>query len=145
MSRGIRGRKYRSRLEANVAQKAQSSRISFEYEPIDIPWVQPLKNRKYKPDLLLDNNIIIEIKGILSLEDRFKMLQVQEQWPELDIRFVFKTDGWLTKAKKHKYSEWCEKNNYKYAFERIPTTWAKETNKVLPNELLAQLTQKGLR
>jgi hypothetical protein len=95
-----------------------------------MPWVQPAVNRKYLPDMELENGIIIEVKGRLTLEDRKKMLHVKEQYPELDIRFVFKIDNWLTKTKKHKYSDWCKKHDYPFAIGGIPKAWAKEGKKV---------------
>jgi hypothetical protein len=124
--RAIRGRKYRSRLEASVAKKAQASRISLEYEPFTVAFVQPAKKRKYNPDFVLANGILIEVKGRLTREDRVKMILVRDQNPQLDIRFVFKEDGWLTKTKTTRYSEWCKNNNFKYAFERIPIQWTRE-------------------
>jgi hypothetical protein len=123
MPRAIRGRKYRSRLEAEVARKARSNKIPLEYEPFDIDFVQPAKKRKYKPDFVLQNGVIVEVKGRLTLADRQKMVMVRDQHPELDIRFVFKTDNWLTNAKKNKYSDWCEANGFQYAFGAIPKSW----------------------
>lgn len=38
---------------------------------------------------MLDNGILIEIKGYFTATDRKKHLLVKEQNPELDIRFVF--------------------------------------------------------
>jgi len=86
--------------------------------------------------MVLENNVVVEVKGRLTVEDRFKMLKVKEQWPELRIRFVFKRDDWLTKSKKHKYSHWCKKNNFKYAIGRIPKSWANEEHRALPAGLI---------
>ena len=135
MARAIRGRKYRSKLEASVAKKAQSSKIKIKYESFGIPWVQPEKDRTYNPDFILENNIIIEVKGHFVLKDRQKMLWVKEQWPLLDIRFVFKENGWLTKKHKHRYSDWCDKHGFQYSVGRIPKKWAKEPNKILPETM----------
>ena len=47
--------------------------------------------RVYKPDFILNNGIIVEAKGWFKPTDRVKHLLVQEQYPDLDIRFYFKT------------------------------------------------------
>ena len=47
--------------------------------------------RLYKPDFVLNNGIIIEAKGWFKARDRVKHLLIQEQYPELDIRFCFRT------------------------------------------------------
>ena len=48
------------------------------------------KPRTYTPDFYIpETNIYIEAKGHLDKGDRVKMLLVKEQYPDLDIRFVF--------------------------------------------------------
>lgn len=84
------------------------------------------KPRKYLPDFRIDKNgVIVECKGRLTVFDRVKHLLIKEQHPDKDIRFVFMFDNKLSRASKTRYSEWCEKNGFQYAFEKIPKEWAK--------------------
>lgn len=82
---------------------------------------------KYTPDVILDNGIIVEIKGRFTTHDRKKMVLVIEQNPELDIRILFERDHTLSKRSKTRYTEWCKKRNIKCAVGReIPKEWIGE-------------------
>jgi len=70
--------------------------------------------------------ILIEAKGVFTADNRKKHLALQEEYPELDIRFVFQRDNWLTRKHATKYSDWCEKNCFKYAIGSIPEEWLNE-------------------
>ena len=117
---------YRSALEHRVAVAAEEQGIDFEYEPEDgvIEWVP--KPKKYLPDFVLPNGVIVEVKGRLTVHDRVKHLSIKEQHPKKDVRFVFQFDNKLNRASKTRYSEWCEKHGFKYAFGEIPGEWANE-------------------
>ena len=79
---------YRSGLELTIAEKLKAEKIRFRYEAIKIEW-EDLAYRTYTPDIILDNGIIIEVKGRFMAADRRKHLEVKKQHPTLDIRFVF--------------------------------------------------------
>lgn len=117
---------YRSGLELAVARAAQEEGVEYEYEPEEwvIEWEPPIKS--YLPDFVLTNGIIVEVKGRLTVQDRVKHLCIAEQYPHLDIRFVFQRDNTLTKRSKTRYSQWCEKHGFLYAFNSIPPEWAEE-------------------
>jgi hypothetical protein len=131
----LRGLKhgYRSGLEIQVAKQLEQAGIDVDYENLRIQFVQPSKVRTYTPDFVLPNGIIIETKGRFTSADRQKHLFVQQQYPELDIRFVFANPNQrLNKTSKTTYAKWCEKNGFKYAAKLIPESWLKEPKKELP-------------
>jgi hypothetical protein len=117
---------YRSAFEAEVARQAEEDGLEFQYEPKAsvISYVET--PRRYTPDFVLPNGVIVETKGRLTTKDRTKHLRIKEQYPELDIRFVFQFDNKLTRSSSTRYSEWCEKYGFKYSFKKIPPEWAEE-------------------
>ena len=87
--------------------------------------------KKYTPDFILENGIIIETKGRFTAADRFKHWCVKEQHPEYDIRFVFSNpQAKLSKGAKSTYADWCDKHGFLYAKEKIPMEWIKEKKSV---------------
>lgn len=97
------------------------------YERYKVPYIKPESNHFYTPDYLLSNRILIETKGIFSVEDRKKHVLIQKQYPELDIRFVFsRSKSPLYKGSKTTYADWCKKNGFLYADKLIPIEWIKE-------------------
>lgn len=83
--------------------------------------------RKYTPDFVLPNGIIIETKGRFTAADRKKHLLIKEQHPEFDIRFVFSNSRTkLNKGAKSSYGEWCSKHGFLYADKVIPQEWLDE-------------------
>ncbi len=78
----------------------------------------------------MENGIIIEGKGIFEVEDRQKHLLIKQQYPHLDIRFVFSNPTHkLYKGSKTTYGDWCDKYGFKYASKLIPASWFKEGRK----------------
>lgn len=126
---------YRSGLEEDVQEQLKSIGCKATYESIKIEW-EDLSYRKYTPDFLLPNGIIIETKGLFTAEDRRKHLLVKKQHPELDIRFVFTSaNRKLSKKSKTTYGEWCTKYGFPYANKLIPEEWiAEPTKQELPKE-----------
>ena len=122
--------KYRSKFEEQVCGQLTQQKIKFKYEPIKIKYVIPETNHTYIPDVILPNGIIIEIKGRLTKQDRFKHLYIQEQKPELDIRFVLQNyKVKLYKGSKTTYGEWLTKNNFFWSEKNIPIEWIHERRK----------------
>ena len=117
---------YRSGLEQDTAKFLKKRGIGFTYEEMKIKWVDP-KTKTYTPDFVLDNGIIIETKGRFISPDRAKHLAGRDQYPELDIRFVFtNSKSKLYKGSKTTYGMWCNKYDFKYADRYIPEAWLKE-------------------
>lgn len=132
IARGIR-KGYRSGLEDEVAEQLRLLGIPVEYESVRIRFEQPAKLRTYTPDFILPNGIIIETKGRFTSEDRQKHLLIKEQYPTLDIRFIFSNPHQkLNKRSRTTYAMWCEKNGFLYAARLIPEAWLKEPPKPIP-------------
>ena len=120
---------YRSNFEKQIADQAKKDSITYSYEPPEgkIKWVD--KEKTYTPDFVLANGVIVEAKGRLTVHDRKKHLQIQAQHPDADIRFVFQYDNPITKGSKTRYTDWAEKNGFKWAMKTIPKEWGKERKK----------------
>lgn len=120
-------RSYRSGLEEKVAEQFRRAGIKFRFEEVTLPFVEPAKNRRYTPDFVLPNGIIIETKGLFTTEDRQKMVLIKKTYPALDIRLVFSNaNARIAKASKTTYSMWAEKNGYPWAHKEVPSEWLTE-------------------
>ena len=82
--------------------------------------------KKYLPDFVLHNGIIVEAKGRFTGTDRSKHLLIKKQHPDLDIRLVFMIDQPIVKGSKTLYSAWCDKHGFQYAIGDIPQEWIDE-------------------
>jgi hypothetical protein len=119
--RSQRTSNYRSGFEAKLAHQLQRGGVSFQYETLKLEYT---KTATYTPDFILPNGIIIEAKGVWTVEDRKKHLLVREQHPHLDIRLVFmNASNKIRKGSDTTYAKWCEKKNILYANKTIPKSW----------------------
>lgn len=128
MGRESRARKYgyRSGLEKSVAEELTQQKVNFGYETKKIEY-RIDEVRKYTPDFILPNGIIVETKGRFLADDRKKHLLVKAQHPELDIRFVFTNpNALLRKGAKSSYKDWCNKYGFKWAKKSVPKEWLDE-------------------
>jgi hypothetical protein len=117
---------YRSGLEETIAKDLREAGISFLYEDKKITY-QVNQVRTYTPDFILPNGIIIETKGRFVVDDRMKHLMIREQYPHLDLRFVFSNSrNKIRKGSKTTYGDWCTKHGFLYADKRIPDEWLKQ-------------------
>jgi predicted nuclease of restriction endonuclease-like RecB superfamily len=112
--RGIR-KGYRSGLELVFAQELEHLQVPFTYEAkVDrIKYVVPSVERTYTPDFCVTTKsgkkIYVETKGVWLADDRKKHLLIQQQHPDLDIRFVFQNaQKTLSKVSKTTYADICE-------------------------------------
>ena len=120
---------YRSGLEHKISLDLEERRVKYLYEKVKIEW-EDLCYRKYTPDFILNNGIIIESKGLFTAADRRKHLAIQKQHPKLDIRFIFENSRRkLRKGANTMYSNWCEKHGFLYDTRVIPEAWVKEKGK----------------
>lgn len=121
--------RFRSNYERVVCSELDKQNVPFEYETLNL-YYEVTEQRKYTPDVILPNGIIIELKGRFTTADRKKMLLVRKQHPDKDIRMVFQRHtNKLFKGSKTSYSDWCDKHGIKWAAETIPTEWIKEKRK----------------
>lgn len=120
--------KTRSKFEKDTVAKLEKAGVKFKYESMHIKYLLPA--RIYTPDILLDNGIVVELKGYFRATDRSLHRAIREQYPELDLRFVFMSSKNKLHAKsKTTYGQWCEKYGFKYADKTIPESWLKEKKK----------------
>jgi len=118
---------YRSGLEARIAGELRALGIDPRFEEVKIKYTAPSKLHTYTPDFTLPNGIVIESKGRFLSKDRQKHLLVKDQYPEMDLRFVFTNpQARLSKASSTTYAMWCEKNGFQYAKGSIPKGWIDE-------------------
>jgi len=123
---------YRSGLEETIANQLQKKDIPFEYENKAniVKYIIPVSDHTYLPDFKLPNGIIVETKGRFVLADRKKHKLIKEQYPDLDIRFVFSNSNTkISKGSKTTYASWCEKLGIPYADKTIPQSWLDEPSK----------------
>ncbi len=125
VSRIMRGTRYRSQFEINLAKFLADRKISFEYETTKLTFVP--KPRTYTPDFYLpETGIYIEAKGHLDKGDRVKMQLIKQQHPDLDIRFVFvRASNKIYKGSKTTYAAWANRYGFQWAEGSIPEEWLK--------------------
>jgi hypothetical protein len=117
---------FRSGLEEKVGEQLNKLYGNVEYETEKIKYTIN-EVRTYTPDFKLPNGIIIETKGRFTPDDRKKHLLIKEQYPDLDIRFVFSnSNNKIRKGSKTSYADWCDKNGFLYADKLIPEEWLRE-------------------
>ena len=125
---------YRSGLEVAVAKELDDAGVPYEYETLTIPYVG--RPRTYKPDIILPNGIVIEIKGRFVSADRTKHRCIREQYPDIDIRFVFSNpNARIGKKSTTTYAEWCERFDFHFSSKSIPQDWIDEPP--CPNRIAA--------
>ena len=133
--RSQRTSNYRSGFEATLANQLKRGGVSFQYETLQLEYT---KTATYTPDFILPNGIIIEAKGLWTVEDRTKHLLVKAQHPHLDIRLVFmNASNKIRKGSDTTYAVWCEKKNIQYANKTIPKSWLSQphTNHAISAEV----------
>jgi hypothetical protein len=136
-----RGVKYKSWLEVTVAKQLHTEGIEVVYEDprsvinfwYEIPNAfcrscgEPdcIREATYLPDWS-PGKVVLEAKGKLDVTQRRKFLALRKSRPDLDIRFIFQRDNWITTAKKTTYTQWAEKYGFPSCVLTIPPTWFKE-------------------
>lgn len=122
---------FRSGLEEKVAKQLEEEGISPNFEKIKLPY-HVNKICKYTPDFPVTKKIIIETKGRFQTADRMKMLSIQQQYPDIDFRFVFtNSKDKISKKSVTTYAQWCDRNGFKWADKEVPQEWIKEIKKEL--------------
>tara|TARA_R100000995_G_scaffold35444_1_gene16168 strand:- start:850 stop:1191 length:342 start_codon:yes stop_codon:yes gene_type:complete len=112
-------------LEEAIAAELSGNKVVFTFEETKLKYTKPQKIHTYTPDFFLPaQNIYIETKGLFSTADRQKMKLIKEQYPKLDIRFIFSNaKAKINKKSKTTYGMWCDKYGFKYAHKHIPKEW----------------------
>lgn len=122
---------WRSGLEESLAADLRSKGVEFEYEEHKIEYLVPERRAKYTPDFYVYTRsgklIIVESKGRFVTANRQMHLLVKQQYPHLDLRFVFSNPNQkISKQSKTTYSMWCEKHGFLYAAKVVPQEWIDE-------------------
>lgn len=95
------------------------------YEPLFLHYPAPL--RRYIPDVVTPNGIAIEIKGWFRPADRAKLLRVQLNYPNLDLRLVLATPHQkIAKTSSTTSAMWCDQHGFKWAAKVVPDEWLSE-------------------
>lgn len=121
----------RSGFETRQILDLEQREIAYSYESEKIDYLPIPKWRRYTPDIVLvkrdTSKMYIEIKGYFSTADRMKHLSIHRHDPRLDIRFVFQNaQNKIYKGSKTTYSDWCDKQGFRWANKRIPDEWIEE-------------------
>lgn len=123
---------FRSGSEEIVSQLLTMLGYNYKFEPYYIEY-EVHEVRKYLPDFVLDNNIILEVKGRFFAVDRKKHIRLREKHPDIDVRFVFDNpNARLSKGAKSSYANWCEKHSFKYCGKKdvnVILGWVNELQK----------------
>lgn len=124
-ARIMRGTRYRSQFEISLARFLADNKVEFEYETKKLTFVP--KPRTYTPDFFLpETGIYIEAKGHLDKGDRVKMQLIKQQYPDLDIRFVFmNAKNKIYRGSKTTYADWANRYGFQWAEGKIPEEWLK--------------------
>jgi len=122
---------FRSGLEDNVNDMLKENNKSFSYESEKISYIQPETKHNYTPDFVLNKivggKMYVETKGRWVKTDRLKFDLIFEQYPGIDIRFVFQNpNAKLYKGSKTTYAQYCDKKGWRWAKKEIPEEWLKE-------------------
>ena len=121
---------YRSGLEDKLSKQIKTAGLEVHYETDKIKYQVPPRQAKYTPDFRLPKDggfFYVEAKGIWDVQDRQKHLLIQEQYPEIDIRFVFSnSNNKLYKGSKSTYASFCDKHRLPWAHKTIPDEWLTE-------------------
>ena len=114
---------YRSKFELKVAADLGKRKVDFQYEKVSFDYVPKIRN--YTTDFYLpESKIYIETKGRLTTNDRVKHLLIQEQYPDLDIRFVFvNANNKISRTSKTTYANWCDRHKFLWAESLVPMEW----------------------
>ena len=118
----------RSGPEDVICAELTKMGVDYQYETLTLEYVQPEKKRKYTPDILLPNGIVVEVKGRWVTEDRQKIKMIKEQYPDLDLRMVFSNSkAKISKISKTTYADYCTKLGIPFADRMIPKEWLNES------------------
>ena len=121
---------YRSNLERRVATQLDAAGIPYTYEKDTLPYIRNGKLSRYTPDFKVCGGVLIEAKGYFvgQHRDRHKMILVQAQHPERDIRFVFEREDMpIFKDSTFTYADWADLNGFLWSGGgQIPEDWITE-------------------
>jgi hypothetical protein len=110
----------RSGFERTIAAQLKRAKVKFEYETLKLPYT--IKHT-YSPDFILENDVIIEVKGVFRPGDIAKMRAVKAAHPDLDIRFVFMHPNKKIPGQKQTHEQWADRHGFPWAVGAVPEDW----------------------
>ena len=115
---------FRSKFEAQVAKELIKSKAKFTYETVSYDYII---SSSYTPDFILPQRVV-EVKGVLTKEERKKYIAVKAHHPTLKICFCFQNaNNKLSKAKRSlTYSAWAARHGFLWCNKTIPKEWYAE-------------------
>lgn len=125
--RGSKTGKYRSKLEARVAELIPDA----EYESNKLKYTIPASKHTYLTDFKIGPDSYIEVKGYLKASERKKYLLVRDANPEITLRFFFdKADNKIYKGSPTTYAAWCEAHGFEWTDLKrgLPAEWTNYKN-----------------
>lgn len=133
---------HRSRIEQRIANHLDSLGVPYGYETLKLTYTVPETSKKYTPDFILSNGIIVEAKGWpFDSQDRQKLLLVRDQHPHLDIRLIFENPlNKINTGSQTTYADWATQHGFQYAAKLVPSEWI--TDEKPPAERLIRTTTK---
>jgi len=89
--------------------------IPWSYEVTKLDYHIPESTHSYLIDFSIQNKLHIELKGYLAnAQERNKYLLIKEQYPDLDLRFIFANVNKLCGGMKTTHGEWAKKYGFKF-------------------------------
>ena len=124
---------FRNDFESAIAEQIERAEgyVSYENNPVEYTTTKG-ERRRYYPDFILRNGLIVEAKGFFRPEDRRKHKRIKEQHPELDVRIVFQNTGIpINRGSATTYAQWCRRHGIKCASKAIPPSWFCESRRCI--------------
>lgn len=101
---------YRSKFEAHLSTVLNQF---GQYESKKLSYTIPESQHSYTADWCIGDNLFIESKGRLTIQDRKKMCLIKQQHPDKRFVFVFqRSSEKITKHSKVTYKMWAIKNGF---------------------------------
>lgn len=108
-------RQRRSKLELRFEDILIANKAEYDYEVTVIPYIVPESKHKYTVDWTLLNGVLIETKGYLSdHQERSKYVLLKQQYPDIDLRFVFDNPNKLCGGTKYSHAKWADKYKFQW-------------------------------
>ncbi len=108
-------KKRRSKLELTFEDILKEGKAEYDYEVTKINYIVPESKHVYTVDWTLPKNILLETKGYLSdSQERNKYVLIKQQFPGIDLRFIFANNKKLCGGMKTTHEAWAIKNGFKY-------------------------------
>jgi len=119
---------YRSGLEVKNGAHINAHGFNAPYEAFTLRYTVPARIGRYTPDFPFPwNGIIVETKGRFVTADRQKHILIKNEYPDLDVRFVFSNPNTrISKTSSTTYADWCRKHGFMFAKMLTPVEWIRE-------------------